>query len=32
VPNGRLLPYECNEEMWVDRIGKLAEQAGVKVP
>jgi hypothetical protein len=32
VPNGRLLPYECNEEMWVDRIGKLAEQAGVKLP
>ena len=32
VPNGRLLPYECNEEMWNDHIAKLAEEAGVPVP
>lgn len=32
VPNGHLLPYECNEEMWRDRIDKLAEKRGVEVP
>jgi hypothetical protein len=32
VPNGHLLPYECNEEMWRDRIEKLAEKKGVKIP
>jgi len=32
VPNGRLLPYECPEEMWNDRVAKLAEEAGVPVP
>ena len=32
VPNGRVLPYECNEEMWRDRIEKLATEAGVSVP
>lgn len=32
VPNGRLLPYECNEEVWRDHIEKLATQAGVEVP
>ncbi len=32
VPNGRLLPYECPEEMWNDRIEKLAKEAGVPVP
>jgi hypothetical protein len=32
VPNGRVLPYECNEEMWRDRIEKLANEAGVPVP
>lgn len=32
VPNGRLLPYECNEEVWNDHIAKLAEKAGVPVP
>lgn len=32
VPNGHLLPYECNEEVWRDRIEKLAGQKGVKVP
>jgi len=32
VPNGRLLPYECNEEFWNDHIAELAEKAGVSVP
>jgi hypothetical protein len=32
VPNGHLLPYECNEELWRDRIEKLAEKKGVKIP
>jgi hypothetical protein len=32
VPNGRLLPYECNEEVWRDRVEELAKQAGVPVP
>jgi hypothetical protein len=32
VPNGHLLPYECNEEMWRDRVEKLAEKSGVKIP
>ncbi|MDR2214854.1 MAG: hypothetical protein LBE59_03315 [Nevskiaceae bacterium] len=32
VPNGRLLPYECNEEQWNDRLEQLATQAGVSVP
>jgi hypothetical protein len=32
VPNGRLLPYECNEEYWVEQIRKLADEAGVPVP
>jgi hypothetical protein len=32
VPNGRVLPYECPEEMWNDRIEKLAKEAGVPVP
>jgi hypothetical protein len=32
VPNGRLLPYECNEEMWQDRLEALASKAGVPLP
>jgi hypothetical protein len=32
VPNGRLLPYECNEEYWVEQLQKLADEAGVPVP
>ena len=32
VPNGRLLPYECNEEFWRERLDKLAQKAGVKLP
>jgi hypothetical protein len=32
VPNGRLLPYECNEEYWVEQLRKLADEAGVPVP
>lgn len=32
VPNGHLLPYECNEEVWRDRIEKLAGQRGSRIP
>ena len=32
VPNGRVLPYECPEEMWNDHLAKLANEAGVPVP
>ena len=32
VPNGRLLPYDCNEEIWRARLDTLAEKAGVKLP
>jgi hypothetical protein len=32
VPNGHLLPYDCNEEFWFDRIEKLAEKAGKTLP
>ena len=32
VPNGRLLPYECNEEMWQARLEELASKAGVPLP
>jgi hypothetical protein len=32
VPNGHLLPYECNEEMWLDRLETLASKAGLKIP
>jgi hypothetical protein len=32
VPNGRLLPYECNEEVWRDRLDALAEKAGARLP
>ena len=32
VPNGRLLPYDCNEELWRQRLDQLAEKAGVKLP
>jgi hypothetical protein len=32
VPNGRLLPYECPEEMWLDRIAERAKEAGVPNP
>lgn len=32
VPNGRLLPYECNEEFWTARLEELAEKAGVALP
>jgi hypothetical protein len=28
VPDGRLLPYECNEEVWRDRLEALAKKAG----
>jgi hypothetical protein len=32
VPNGRVLPYECNEEAWRDQLEKLAKDAGVELP
>lgn len=32
VPDGHLLPYECNEEVWRDRVESLATKAGVEVP
>jgi hypothetical protein len=32
VPNGHLLPYECNEEFWRDRVESLAGKAGLKLP
>ncbi len=32
VPDGHLLPYECNEELWFDRIESLAKKAGVGIP
>jgi hypothetical protein len=32
VPNGRLLPYECNEEFWHARLEELAQKAGVPLP
>lgn len=32
IPNGRLLPYECNEEIWQARLEELAGKAGVPLP
>jgi hypothetical protein len=32
VPNGRLLPYECPEEMWINRIDEVAKEKGLPVP
>lgn len=32
IPNGRVLPYECNEELWLERIEQLAREAGVELP
>lgn len=32
VPNGRLLPYECPEEFWLDRIAERAKEAGIPNP
>jgi hypothetical protein len=32
IPNGHLLPYDCNEEIWRDRLEALAEKAGRKLP
>jgi hypothetical protein len=32
VPNGHLLPCDCNEEIWRDRLDQLAKKAGVKLP
>jgi hypothetical protein len=32
VPNGRLLPYECPEEFWNNRLAELAKKAGVPLP
>ncbi len=30
--NGHLLPYDCNEEVWRDRLESLADKAGVTLP
>jgi len=27
VPNGHLLPYECAEETWLQRLDQLADKA-----
>jgi hypothetical protein len=27
VPNGHLLPYECNEETWIKRLEELERKA-----
>ena len=32
VPNGRLLPYECDQEAWDAKLEELAQKAGVKLP
>jgi hypothetical protein len=32
VPNGRVLPYDCPEEMWLNRIEEIAAEKGVPVP
>jgi hypothetical protein len=32
VPNGRLLPYECAEEVWTQHLEEMAKKAGVPVP
>jgi hypothetical protein len=32
VPNGRVLPYECPEEAWLDRQAEVAKQRGVPLP
>ena len=32
VPNGHLLPYECNEEIWSAKLNELAKKAGVPLP
>jgi hypothetical protein len=32
VPNGRVLPYECPEEMWINRIDEVAKEKGLPVP
>jgi hypothetical protein len=32
VPNGRVLPYECDQEVWDAQLEKLAEEAGVPLP
>jgi hypothetical protein len=31
-PDGHLLPYDCNEEVWRERLQGLADKAGVKLP
>ena len=32
VPNGRVLPYECDQEAWDAKLEELAQKAGVKLP
>jgi hypothetical protein len=32
VPNGRVLPYECDQEAWDAKLEELAQKAGVELP
>jgi hypothetical protein len=32
VANGRLLPYECDQEAWDAKLEELAKKAGVELP
>jgi hypothetical protein len=32
VPNGRVLPYECPEEAWLDRQAEVAKEKGIPLP
>jgi hypothetical protein len=32
VPNGRVLPYECDQEPWDAKLEELAKKAGVELP
>jgi hypothetical protein len=32
VPNGRVLPYECDQEAWDAKLEELAKKAGVELP
>ncbi|MFM1885059.1 MAG: hypothetical protein RL026_216 [Pseudomonadota bacterium] len=32
VPNGHLMPYDCNEEVWLRRVETLAREKGLSLP
>jgi hypothetical protein len=32
IPNGHLLPYECNEEIWSAKLNELSKKAGIPLP